>query len=463
MSGPKVVRVVTKQEVMAICRDQINAVQDVIQQWKKCASNYDVLSVEDEKVFERKLFAINKMFENEQFMDVQKQCAAEIISLRADMDRIRDEAIEKATYERSMRRRLQYSAETLARTFEVASCHIPKELSNIITSALTATESELVSMNTQLSLMLTEFTLSSVEKESMTSLQKELSKKLAEGERLHTLAEWKISHAADGKVAEVDLRLDKLLAEIEAIETEVVAKPFLDRVALIAKELSPNHRSLLTDSLIFDLVAHANNRKIKDQTITNMRETRCKLLRLESKQAKDVVSLLTKAIDSEDVSLSEALCSKGDALLKAEAKSLTGISRRDALLKGLAELGYEVRENMATAWAEDGRIVVRKSNEKEYGVELGAAEDAERVQMQLVSFEQSSDAINGSRDLDRETIWCSEFSRLRSLLEKSGTDLHIEKALPVGSKPLKKVQESSTFLSRERKSRGSTNNKKMQD
>ena len=55
------------------------------------------------------------MFEREQFLDVQKQCTAEIASLQADMNRIRDEAIAKAEQERSMRRRLQYSAETLIR------------------------------------------------------------------------------------------------------------------------------------------------------------------------------------------------------------------------------------------------------------------------------------------------------------------------------------------------------------
>ena len=39
---------------------------------------------------------------------------------------------------------------------------------------------------------------------------------------------------------------------------------------------------------------------------------------------------------------------------------LASTSRREAILKGLSELGYEVRENMVTACAEDGRIVVKK-------------------------------------------------------------------------------------------------------
>ena len=35
MSGPKVVRIVTKQEVMAICHGRIDAVQDAIAQWSQ--------------------------------------------------------------------------------------------------------------------------------------------------------------------------------------------------------------------------------------------------------------------------------------------------------------------------------------------------------------------------------------------------------------------------------------------
>ena len=59
------------------------------------------------------------------------------------MDRIRDEAIAKAELERSMRRRLQYSAETLIKTFESIQRQIPEELSNIASSAITANETDL--------------------------------------------------------------------------------------------------------------------------------------------------------------------------------------------------------------------------------------------------------------------------------------------------------------------------------
>lgn len=461
MSGPKVVRVVTKQEVMSICRGRIDALQDEIEQWRKYASRYDALTAEEEKAVEKRLFAVIKMFEREQFLDVQKQCSVEIASLQSDMNRIRDEAIAKAEQERTMRRCLQYSAETLISTFKSIQKQIPDSLLHIASSSLTATEAELAGMNATLSRILTEYIMSSPDQKSMTPLQKELSKKLAEGEKLQTLADWKVHHE-DAKSLEKDHRLDKLIAELEATEDISSVKPFLHRIASISQESSANRRSLLTDSLILDLVAHSNERKDKEKAIVSMREIRSELHRLKSKKAKDLEALLTKAIDSADISSSKPLYNQGLILIKEETKAMAGESRRTAILKGLSELGYEVRENMATAWAENGRIVVRKPNEKGYGVELGAVEDAERVQVQLVSFEQAYDASKASQDRDRETIWCSEFSRLQSLLEKSGTSLHIEKALPVGAKPLKQVQEPSTVSERSRRSQDS-NLKKMHD
>ncbi len=442
MSGPKIVHIVTKQEVMEICRGRIAAVQDMIERWRKCAAHHDVLTVENEKAIENRLLAIIKLFEREQFNDVQKNCLIEIAAVQTEISRIQNEAIEKAVLERSIRRRLQYTAETLVKTFKAEGCQIPEELSDIVSSVLTANKVELDIMTSTLNRILTEYTLSSSKEEKVNLLQKELSVRLAEGEKFQTLIDWKILHDKDEKTTENDRRLDKLLAEIEAMDSKAEAQPFLDRVTLITKESLLSQRSLLTDSLILDLVAHSNRRKIKEQAIVSMQEVRCELRRMVSKEAKNIESLLTNAIDSEDITSSKILNKKGIELIKKEAKAMAGMFRREAILKGLAELGYEIRENMATAWAKSGRIVVKKPHEKSYGVELGAIEDAERLQVQLVSFDQSN---KDSQDRDRETIWCSEFYRLKDLLEKSGTALHIEKALPIGKKSLKKIHELSAF------------------
>ena len=194
MSGPKVVRVVPKQEIMANCRDRIESVQDTIEQWRRIASKHDVLSAEDEENVEKKLQAIIKLFEREQFRDVEKNCADEIKALRSDMGRIQDAAIAKAELERSMRRRIQYSAETLIKNFTAQNQQVPYELSEIGSTALTAHEKDLSGMNATLSRIFTEYNINSVEQQKMTPLQIELSKILSEGESLQTLADWKLVH-----------------------------------------------------------------------------------------------------------------------------------------------------------------------------------------------------------------------------------------------------------------------------
>jgi hypothetical protein len=40
---------------------------------------------------------------------------------------------------------------------------------------------------------------------------------------------------------------------------------------------------------------------------------------------------------------------------------MAAVERRRAVLEGLASLGYEVSEGMATAWVKEGRVVLRKA------------------------------------------------------------------------------------------------------
>lgn len=445
MSGPKVVRVITKQELMAICQGRIYTLRDAINEWRSFAIRHDALNKDEEKEIVDRFSSITRLFELERYKDVQNQCITEIAFLKRDLHRIQEQAIAKAENEKTVRRRLKYSAETLIQAFETSGRLIPHELQTIVTSVETAQEAELSSMGSAFNQILTEYTLNITNNHNITPLQAELSKKLAEGEKLQTLAEWKTTQVVNNSSEDADRRLDKLITEIEVLESKEIAKPFLDRAALITKIPSSSHRSLLIDSLIFDLVAHSAARKEKEKEIAAVRELRSELRSFSSKSVKDLEALITQAINSQDFSSCNILKERATKLLDEEKKALAGTARRKAILQGLAELGYEIRENMVTAWAENGRIVVKKPNENVYGVELGAIADAERIQIQLVSFEQSEhSASKASKERDRETIWCSEFSHLELLLQKSGTTLKIEKALPVGAKALKSVSMMNT-------------------
>ena len=61
-------------------------------------------------------------------------------------------------------------------------------------------------------------------------------------------------------------------------------------------------------------------------------------------------------------------------------------ARRRAILQGLSSLGYEVTEGMATAWVEQGRVVLRKAASPDYGVELGGGIQSDRLQVRAVAY-----------------------------------------------------------------------------
>lgn len=112
------------------------------------------------------------------------------------------------------------------------------------------------------------------------------------------------------------------------------------------------------------------------------------------------------------------------------------------MLQGLASLGYEVNEGMATAWVQGSQVVLRKAANPGYGVELGGGTKSDRLQVRAVAFGSAGSTRDESRDHDMETVWCSEFERLRTLIASSGGGIEIEHALPVGATALKLIEET---------------------
>jgi len=136
-----------------------------------------------------------------------------------------------------------------------------------------------------------------------------------------------------------------------------------------------------------------------------------------------------------------ALIQRADFLIEAEVQAMAAEERRRAVLEGLAGLGYEVSEGMATAWVNGGRVVLRKAANPGYGVELSGGSQSDLLQVRAVAFGNSTETRDASRDRDIETIWCGEFQRLQSLIAKGGGSLAIEHARPVGQFPLKVVED----------------------
>jgi hypothetical protein len=94
---------------------------------------------------------------------------------------------------------------------------------------------------------------------------------------------------------------------------------------------------------------------------------------------------------------------------------------------------------MDAAWAEDGRIVVRRPGAEDYGVELAAPADLSRPQARLVGSDRPQAPRDAARDTDQETIWCGQFNQLRAIVAGEGGRIEIERALAPGEQAVKTV------------------------
>jgi hypothetical protein len=73
MSGPKVVRIVTREEIEAICRQQITSAEEAAAELRRCAKRHDALSDALTADVEGRIRQLRRLFEKDQWTELQKQ------------------------------------------------------------------------------------------------------------------------------------------------------------------------------------------------------------------------------------------------------------------------------------------------------------------------------------------------------------------------------------------------------
>jgi hypothetical protein len=229
-----------------------------------------------------------------------------------------------------------------------------------------------------------------------------------------------------------------MIAELAALDAEA-ACPFETRVEVISNESTTARKGLLIDSIIVDLVEATRATRDRDRLMTMLREQAIALGRFASDPARTLVSEINATIDGFDTSRAEPLLASAGALATAETSRLAAEARRNAILRGLSSLGYEVREGMATAFANGEAVVMRHVNTPGFGLEMSGPPEAQRLQMRVVAFSPPGASRDSSRDRDVELQWCGNLDRLRELLAASGGEIAIERAAAAGSVALKVI------------------------
>jgi hypothetical protein len=448
MSGPKVVRIVTREEVEAICRRHLANIDDAVVELRRCAKRHDTLTDALITHLDARVQQLRHLFEKGKWIELQKQAPATVAFLKAETQRIQAEAIAAAEAARSRRRRVVDAAATIIAAMEASGLPPSPALRTIGARAILADEAELRAMEGVLNENYA--ALSSHRTEPAASHEQlELARRLWGDDRVQSFPEWLAAQAP--AVPGTDHRLDALMAEIETFDGADIVKPFRDRAAAIAVESSPQRRSLLTDSLILDLSERSKRRRAAQAMMEKLREVHAALRSLSMPETQAMETEIASVLQSAKLEGADALLARAQPVVDGAMAKLASDARRRAVLGGLAKLGYEVRESMSTAWAQDGRLVVRKPNATDYGIEIGGPPDISRLQVRVVGSERPSAPRDARRDCDMETTWCSEFGQLQRLLAESGGKMIIERAVEPGLQPVKIVAFPETDIEVRRK------------
>lgn len=432
MSGPKAFRVVTRAEIIAICRRNLARLDATVEAWKSaCLRNATITQADADKVVARR-DEIHRLLDAGRYVDLQKEVAAEISYLQADAERRAEKAAQAEARSKLDLRRAKTAAQALLARLESSGRDVPAA----IRGQLTATSASLSDLNTAISrgLML----LAPAESnEGTTERQREIAGRLGAGERRISLDDW-LSQQAGEVEDRTLLRVDVLLGELKGLGVDPI--PFNSRISALEAEV-PSRRSLVADSLLLDLTSAVRKEREWVKILSDLRSRRAELSDMKSPEAVALRSEIDAELAGTPTGTALELIKRADFLIEAEVNAMAAEERRRIVLQGLASLGYEVSEGMATAWVKGGRVVLRKTANPGYGVELSGGTQSDLLQVRAVGIASAAEVRDSARDKDMETIWCGEFERLQALVAKNGGSLSLESARPVGQFPLKVVQD----------------------
>lgn len=419
MSGPKVVRIVTREEILAICEGQLARVDAALAAWRRVGERNDCLDEPALAAALRRRDALAAHIAADRFLELQKEAPLEEAFLRDDIDkRLADIAAREAAG-RSRGRRQKEAGQSLLAALGAAGQPIDVALRK----GLEAGDTNAIAAAFE--------TLG--DKSERSAADREQAVRLGEGVIRQNFADWLTATETNEKDPEIE-RLDAHISEIALLTPSASIDDWRTRLDAAATA-EDGRRSLLLDALGGDVRRTLGTAKERRRAIVELSG-----LLAEAEAAGLAIAPWRNDIEQLDAAGAERRAMEVRTALDEWRATRAAEDRRAAVLEALAGLGYEVREEMSAAWAADGALLLSNPARPGYGMEVrGGGQSAERIQMRAVAFEANGAGPDRGRDRDAETLWCGDISRLRDRLAEAGDEFAIERALEIGATPLKRV------------------------
>jgi hypothetical protein len=433
MSGPKVVRVVTREERIEICKGLLAQLDAATR-----ALKVDAIRLDDSEgqVLARSTIrrdALIELVRSDNFDQAEVQIRQEIDFISSK----RREAIERAASAVAVARRQlssqRHAATTLIRELErrapEAHVELAAGLRQIASQAKVTITAE--PMLEKAMLALSRAAPAAHLSEEQQALARSLQATQDPGFGGNG---WQSLAAQDKRIVDLQHRL----AQIDVLKSSEATVAFNQRLDALELEAHGPVRNMKLDALVIEVAATVDGLRRLSGLVESAQAALAEIAVFGSlTELEPVRKTLEAAIaDPDEMQLAKVTAGATQAVGMARAAQ-AAMARREAILAGLATLGYQVNDNMATAWVDEGRVVLRKADGDAHGLEIASAPDAQRLQVRAVAF---SSGLAAAANLAAETAWCGDFSRLQESLRQNAGDLAIERALPVGAVPLKVVQ-----------------------
>jgi hypothetical protein len=393
MSGPKVVRVLTREERMAPSLKLLSALRNAIARCEERCRNEGGIEGKNMPAFKERLRNLEeKVRDANRFSALEDTIRAELAFVQDTYAKARQAVVEQ----RGRERLRKYSAQ-----FMQAFLDEQREQQ-------------------------VRFHENSRQEVSLTKAQENILHGLR-GDSGNGSAE--LWDAAALAVPEPVTRLERVMAELEILHPES-ARGFALRLADLYGQPDGLKRDMLRDSLLIELSTAVKEQKEIERAIMELEDV-SSLHDLDADTAKAVKS----AIRARDCVQLARTHQQIAAMVKKKEEENFAALRRKIVLDGLAALCYEKGMEMATFEEKDGRIVLRKSENVHYGVEI-AGMSSPRMQVRVVSF---SEKTSPGADIEAENAWCAQLAVLREKSRESGVEIAVDMARRAGEVPVKKI------------------------
>lgn len=438
MSGPKVIRTVTREELLELAVVQLAIVDQALRRWKVEVADTDEESAKRHRWFLEDRSKIEAEISSGRFDSVEPCATAIVAAIDQDIQRMRDDEYVRQAKIKNQSRSLKFIARSILERCQKSGIKIPQDELSLLQNAERGQAREGDKTASIASQWLDRLALA--ERQDSAEGVDGLARSLMEGTEVPSAIELLNRFASEYEDPRVVVS-DKNIAELRRLGEPQAADRLEQQLAeLLGRRMTPGavNISLALDALGIELATLVKRARLLNAVRSEL-ATEVAIATATNDLAACQLALQSAAEELErgNGDMAREHIKNSAEIRETRCKSRAAHAARKAILDGLKQLGYVVREGMATSWTQNKHLVVQHPKEPGLAVEMTGNYEAGRVQVRMVAVDGIRRGVKNDQEV--ETEWCGDLQTLQASLARIGSRVDIEQAIPAGVHKLKVV------------------------